>query len=177
MTTDFPEPRSSAEPRLHIGDYAAWYKHITGEWLLDAAAGEFINRKTGKPVRFKKENEGYLRANIRIKGVAVTILKHRAVWIAAHGILALPLDYALEVDHINGDRTDCRIKNLRLVTREENLSSRPGYQKLFTPKEVRTIRKRYQEEDITQKALANEYGVSITTIRRLLSNISYRSVE
>lgn len=171
-----PSKEIPTEPRLHIGDYAAWYKHATGEWLLDAANGEFINRRTGKQVKFTKEKSGYLRTCIRIKGVTVSIFKHRAIWIAVHGILAIPLDYGLEVDHINGNKTDCRVKNLRLITSAENLSSRPGYRRLLEPEEVRAIRKRHAAGGVTGKALADEYGISESTITRLLRSVTYRSV-
>lgn len=45
---------------------------------------------------------------------------HRVVWEHVHG--AIPS--GKEVDHINGQRSDNRIANLRLVTRAENLQNR-----------------------------------------------------
>ena len=33
-------------PRIHTGDYLAWYKHITGEWQYDFTAGEIRNTRT-----------------------------------------------------------------------------------------------------------------------------------
>lgn len=39
---------------------------------------------------------------------------HRVAWALSHG------EWASEIDHINGDRADNRIANLRAVTRSEN---------------------------------------------------------
>jgi len=48
---------------------------------------------------------------------------HRYVWEQANG----PIPDGLDVDHINGDRTDNRLDNLRLVTRQENMQNAKRY--------------------------------------------------
>ena len=45
-------------------------------------------------------------------------LKHRLAWLYVHG--SLPDG---DIDHINGDPTDCRIENLRPATRSQNLAN------------------------------------------------------
>ncbi len=47
---------------------------------------------------------------------------HRVAWKMAHG------DDPSEVDHINGDKGDNRIVNLRAVTASENCQNKPSYQ-------------------------------------------------
>lgn len=46
-------------------------------------------------------------------------LLHRLVWLHVHG--SWPSSH---IDHVNGDRTDNRIMNLREATRSQNLSNR-----------------------------------------------------
>jgi HNH endonuclease/AP2 domain len=45
---------------------------------------------------------------------------HRLIFVLHHGYLPK------EIDHINGDRADNRIENLRAVTRSENQCNRPA---------------------------------------------------
>lgn len=54
--------------------------------------------------------------NTRIENERAYI--HRLVWEAFNG--AIP--EGMEIDHINNDRSDNRLENLRLVTKSENLS-------------------------------------------------------
>lgn len=161
-------------PRIHAGDYAAWYKHATGEWIYDFINGQITSRRTGRLVPFRVTPDGYLIADVIIKGVRIHIRKNRAIWIAAHGLLALPVDYALEVDHINRNRYDCRLENLRLIRPEINRQNRTRHLQDST---VRTVRRRYASGDITQTALAREYGISRATAARLITRKTYRNVS
>lgn len=58
-----------------------------------------------------KRNDGY----IEIKINSVKYKAHRLAWLYVHG--DFPSHF---IDHINGDRSDNRIFNLRLATRKEN---------------------------------------------------------
>lgn len=62
---------------------------------------------------------GYLRKDgyLRIKVDGALVLAHRIVWKMVHG------DEPHYLDHINGDRADNRIENLRPVTSSDNKSN------------------------------------------------------
>lgn len=160
-------------PGIHLGDYITCEKYLTGSWTVNLTKGEIYYRHSGKPVPFCKNRDGYLIATVRCKGIQTRILKHRAIWIIANIRHGLPLDTTLEVDHINHIRTDCRIQNLRLVTRLENLRAKPG---AIPPETVRAIRKRYYAGGITQKKLAEKYQISEYAVSRIIRWISYTEV-
>ena len=48
------------------------------------------------------------------------VYAHRLIWEHVNG----PIPAGLSIDHINGDRADNRIGNLRLVTHQENIRYR-----------------------------------------------------
>lgn len=173
LTTPETPAISRPTPILHAGDYAAWYKHATGEWIYDFAHGQITSRRTGRLVPFRVTPDGYLEASVIIKGIRIHIRKHRAIWIAAHGILALPIDHALEIDHINHSKTDCRLQNLRLVRPEINRMNSPNR---LPDTIVRTIRRRYAEEKISMTELAREFGLCRRTISHIINRRTYRSV-
>jgi len=47
----------------------------------------------------------------------------------------------------------------------------------LTDEEVREIRRRYRDEDITQRRLGDEYGVSKSMIGRIVRRESYTDIE
>lgn len=61
---------------------------------------------------------GYRQISIH----GVLYYAHRLVWLAEHGVLPAGL-----IDHINRDRSDNRIQNLRVVSSKENMENTGMY--------------------------------------------------
>lgn len=84
------------------------YDPETGDmhYTSKAKGGRSAGEKVGSP-----EKHGYIKVNFQGK----KYLAHRLIWMLVYGREAQGL-----VDHINGDRTDNRLANLRECTKQQN---------------------------------------------------------
>jgi hypothetical protein len=83
-------------------------------WKVDVAR----NVKAGRVAGYKQKNPGYTLLSINGKNY----MAHRLAWLIYYG--SWPKN---EIDHINGKKSDNRIKNLRDCTHQENLSNTSTY--------------------------------------------------
>lgn len=72
--------------------------------------------KVGERVGYKHKGHGYIALAVDYK----SHLAHRVIWAIVHG--KMPEG---EIDHINGDKTDNRLCNLRDVSKQLNQLNRP----------------------------------------------------
>jgi hypothetical protein len=79
--------------------------------IIDEDVKELINENT-----WRKNKGGYAIRSSTKNSKPKNILMHRFVWEIWHG----PIYVGFEIDHINGNRLDNRLSNLRLVTHKEN---------------------------------------------------------
>lgn len=137
--------------------------HLPSLMMTDPATGTVLG-KTGEPVGTVCK-DGYVRLGKR--RACQEQYAHRIICEAVHG----PLGTSLEVDHINGNRSDNRAVNLERVTRAENCRrvfasgrGRVGEQKKnarLTDALVRAIRLSTRPT----RVWARELGLDAKTIR------------
>ena len=86
-------------------------------YTYDAATGRLTSSRLGRLVRGTKRNKkGYLSVLCRLDKRQVHINLHHAVWAVCNGRWP-----AQQIDHINGNKHDNRIENLREVSGSENM--------------------------------------------------------
>jgi len=104
---------------------------------------------------------------------------HRMIWESVHG----PIPERMEINHINGVKTDNRIENLELVTSSENklhayrtglrnaAGERNGFSKM-TNDTVLSIRKRVKDGEIL-RAIAIDLRLSKSAIRHVANGTNW----
>lgn len=133
----------------------------------DIVRGQVWNRSNRWRCRSK---HGYIVGTVHFYGIRKQCKAHQVIWIASGR--RFPANKVL--DHINGDRADNRIENLRLLSPEGNVRSRRRYFGEANPaaklskQTVEAIRTAYQFRKVTHLMLADRFGVSQSLIAKIL---------
>ena len=91
---------------------------IMDKYRYDTDKKIVVNKKTGKEVRGSKSDK-YPKLCVHIDSKITKNLRyHRIVFALVYG------EFPKEIDHINGNKHDNRIENLRSCSSEENLENR-----------------------------------------------------
>lgn len=125
----------------------------------------------GVEVRPQEQNSGYLFVRICKGDGGKQFLVHRLV---ATAFLGAP-EEGQEVNHKNGDKHDNSAKNLEWVTRSENINHRFHALGEHMPRKLSddTI-KAIRRDKRTQRAIADEVGVSQSSIAAIQTGKIYR---
>ena len=153
---------------------------------IDFLPDTFISKdgklwRNGKEKKFTVAVNGYEVVSFSFKNKTKTFTKHRLL---LHAFVS-PCPEKCEALHINGNKLDNRLENLRWGTRKENVAdaikhgtatigSRNGGAKL-TDEMVKTIRLSKTIGKSVDK-LSNQFNVSMITIKRVLDGLTYKGV-
>ena len=152
-----------AQQRTYPTDPLVLEKFQSGEWIAEPSTGRIFSRTTMDYVRPFMNTSGYLYVNV----VPTTVPLSRAIWIGVHGIPELPY---LQIDHINEDKMDNRLENLRLATPAGNSCHSNAK---VNGAQVREIRSLYAQGGITYRELGEMYGIAKQTVSDLINEESF----
>ena len=113
----------------------------------------------------KSEKRGYMMVRVNASSKGHLMSAHRLVWRALRG----PIPPGLDVNHMDGVKTNNHPSNLELVTRGENHrhAYRTGLRKVTdVPRELSSIAAKMRADGLTFAAIAAALGVSQTTAFR-----------
>lgn len=107
--------QTTEEPELP--EAVAWKPVVGFEGLYSVSTnGDIVNNKTGKQIAKNSTGAGYIKADLFKDGLRTQTSAHRVVAAAFLGSLE-----GKEVNHKDGDKTNNKLSNLELVTRQENV--------------------------------------------------------
>ena len=159
---------SKTDNLIRASDFAVFVKGMRGDWVAHPDTGRIYSNSIGDFLK-PSVKAGYaslvvhLRDGTRYYRGRVSL--HRAMWVLCRGI---PLSLNAEVDHLDGDRENNRLENLRLVLSEENTVRNLTYA------EAEEIRHK-SREGVSWKVLSEEFRVSYSTIQRILAGKTHKA--
>lgn len=110
-----PMDTTTQETWKPVVGFEDWYQVSDLGRIRRSAPGRRTH--VGRIVTLSRNTYGYLQADLHVNGKSHTTTVHKCVTAAFLG----PCPDGMQVDHINGDKTDNRVENLRYVTQADNI--------------------------------------------------------
>lgn len=148
--------------------------------------GRVLSFHKGGPCELKQQesSNGYLRVCLYRDGKGRWHRVHRLVLEAFEG----PCPKGHQTRHLNGDKQDNRLENLQWGTRKQNMEDRRKHGKVcekgesnnnskISEQDVREIRAQWDSGGTTQTALAEKYGVTVSSIHLIVHRKTWKGIE
>ena len=145
-----------------------------GRLIADIETGKIYSTVTklnkGERIELIGANcNGYRVHNISYGGVKKQCRAHQIVWIYANGIYDKE---NLMIDHIDRNKSNNKLSNLRLVDAKGNMENKTHYEGKLTQEQKDEMYLLYTQGDHSMRELAEDYGMSKSRIQQLISEHS-----
>lgn len=163
----FTNPKESTQ-------YPGYYHVPDNDLVVATPDGKFINVRTGNSIKPGPIYDGYWKISICFKGKTSNWYVHRLL---ARTFVGKPIRYydkdysELEVNHVNGDKSDNRLCNLEWVTPAENYRHALNqYLTVYTSVLARNINNKKVIKFPTLLACAEAFLISEKRLRKHLKS-------
>jgi DNA (cytosine-5)-methyltransferase 1 len=145
-----------------------------GRLKADATTGKIYSLKQrgkeGQEIELMGSDcNGYIVHGIRYNGFKIQLKAHQIVWISANGLYDKS---CLMIDHINRDRKDNRLENLRLVDAKGNRENATPYTGKLTEEQKDMMVWLHKEDGIPIRELAKDFGISKSRVHQIIQEHS-----
>jgi DNA (cytosine-5)-methyltransferase 1 len=146
----------------------------SGRLEVDVATGKIFSRtirgRKGEKVELLGSDcNGYRVHNIYYDGVKKQCRAHQIVWISVNGLYDKS---ELMIDHINRDRSDNRINNLRLVDAKGNRENATPYEGKFTQEKKDVMHELHTKGNMSFRELAMHFECSKSRVHQIVTEHS-----
>jgi hypothetical protein len=177
--------------RVNRRKYARAQEYIrTGAWIVDPDAGEVYSRRTGRPLRPQMSVDGYRNYGITLpnspsaKWKVIPVRASRVIYEAVYGLIP----YGLEINHIDGNKSNDRIVNLEAITPAKNIQHAVRTRLLVAPKGEDNGRSRLTEQQVreiralvgqghSQGVVVDAFGVTQSTVSVVVRRLTWSHIS
>lgn len=172
-----------AEKWLDVPEYKGLYAVSDQGRVKRVSLGANGASKIGRILKPRPMKSGYLRVGLGKNGQIKDMLIHRLVLLAFSQNINVN---NLQVNHLNGDKSDNNLVNLKWVTQSENVIH--AYQELnhrargetnhmttLTTEDVLAIRK-MANDGVIHRIIAEQFGVTRRSIGRIVNRERWQHV-
>lgn len=168
------------------------FKSISNEvkYVYITSNGDLISHKTTKGnyrekpkiIKGTLNKDGYIRDDFYRKRdkKGFKIFRHQLVMLAFSDYKLGYYNLGKEIDHINRTRTDNRLSNLRIVSRQQNIDNSCKARiksRLFSKEDILEIYRLKFKEKLKYCEIANIFNVKYPTIISICKGQTYKEIH
>jgi hypothetical protein len=140
------------------------------EGRIDLDSGKILKLKSDEPITSFHSRAGYYTITVRIDGKPINFFQHEVIAVASG------LDIVGKtVNHKNEIKTDNRPENLEPLSRGDNLRDYWKDKTRKTSLEMKEEMRQLRSEGMSYQKIGDKFGVSHTTVQRLLKGRTDRN--